>query len=273
MSDHERIYAMLVDANLVADPDDLPETLNDARRQLRLLDPESAADDVDVVELLPSRGSRGTRHVARRVAIAAGLLLLVGAGVVLAQGSDTVPVEPVAPAGPATPIEQATAFIDRLDAGDVGGAAELLSDPLGTVWFISIGEARSTEEIHDYLAFSVAAGAHTELDACTSVVVGPRTVVTCEAHHQADALLPLGLVFPAFDMTFDVWGDGIRTIGWTQRDPDDFDTAFGESRFFEFRREVLEPRGMLQSSGDPVWSKENGELIAGLVEEFLAEGG
>jgi hypothetical protein len=153
----------------------------------------------------------------------------------------------------------------------VGGAAQLLSDPLGTVWFIPMDQVNSTDQIVDYLDFYVAIGIETEFSECGSENVGPRQVVTCRANQQSDALLPLGLEFPPFDMTFEIWDDGIRTIGWVQDNPDDFDIAFADSRFFEFRSAVLEPRGLVQSTAAPAWSKENGILIVQLLEEFLAE--
>jgi hypothetical protein len=153
----------------------------------------------------------------------------------------------------------------------VGGAAQLLSDPLGTAWFIPIDQVNSTDQIVDYLDFYAAIGIETELSECGSENVGPRQVVTCRANQQSDVLLPLDLEFPPFDITFEIWDHSIRTIGWVQDIPDDFDVAFADSRFFEIRSAVLEPRGLVQSTGAPVWSKENGILIVQLLEELLAE--
>jgi len=144
---------------------------------------------------------------------------------------------------------------------------------LESLWFIPIGQLMSNEELRNYLEFYQAVGVTSHLTDCAAEIVGPSAVVTCEADQQIEALLPLDLRFPAFDMTFDVSDDGIRTIGWVQHDPLDFNTAFRNSRFFEFNAAVLAPEGLLQDSGDPIWSKENGERMAQLVDEFLADGG
>ncbi len=146
-----------------------------------------------------------------------------------------------------------------------------MADPLGSVWFIPIGEVTSTEDLGDYLECYRAIGVETRLADCTSEASGPHTVVACDAVQQAAVLLSLDLDFPSFDMTFEVWGDGIRTLGWVQHDSSDLDTAFRNSDFNQFRNNVLIPEGLLQDNMDPIWSKENGERMAQLVDDFLAE--
>ncbi len=270
MTDHEQIYAKLVRANPVPDPEALPETLNTARPQLRIAEPHTGVNQAEIVDppFAPENDRR--RRSIQRVAMAAGLLLLVGVGVTLARGSNDTPIDAAAQPDPVTPIEQATAFIARLDDGDVDGAAELLSDPLGEVWFATIGAVQTTEQVGDYLDFYVTLGMHTELGPCDSDEVGPSVVVTCEADHFPGALSLLDLEFPTFDMTFEVWNDGIRSVGWSQRADDGFSSAFARSQFFGFRFEVLEPRGLVQESGDPIWSEESGALMMPLIKEFIA---
>jgi len=268
MSEHESIYAKFVAANPVPDPEKLPETPTPAEADLRLIVTGSSADEVEVLHVFSDAGSPRRRHPVRRAALAAGLVLLIGAAVLM-QGSEP-DLDAAAPPDPVTPTEQATAFVARFEAGDLDGAIDLLSDPLGSVWFITIGQVNSTEQIRDYLEFAQAVGVEAELIECNTETIGPSTLVTCEANQQATVLLPLDLRFPTFDMTFEVWADGIREIGFIQHDPTDFDTAFDDSRFFEFASAVLAPRGLVQGNGDPVWSKENGELVRELVADFLA---
>jgi len=268
MSEHESIYAKFVAANPVPDPEKLAETPPAGHPELRLVVPGSSADEGEVLHVFSDAGSPQRRHPIRRAALAAGLVLLIGV-VILTQGSEP-DLDAAAPPDPVTPTEQAMAFIARFEAGEVDGAIDLLSDPLDSVWFVPIGQVTRREQIRDYLEFGRSMGLETELVACSNETAGLSTLVTCEANHQATVLLPLGLTFPVFDMTFEVWDDGIRKIDLVQRGPADFDTAFDDSRFFEFISAELAPRGLLQNNGNPIWSKENGELVGELVANFLA---
>ncbi len=268
MSNHESIYAKFVAANPVPDPEKLSATPTTAQAELRLIVPDSSADEVEVIDLFSDAGSPRRGHLTRRVALAAGLVLLIGAAV-LTRASEP-DLDAAASPDPITPTEQATAFLARFEAGDLDGAIDLLSDPLGSVWFISIGPVNRTEQIRDYLEFAQAVGVEAELIECNTETIGPSTLVICEANQQTTALLPLDLRFPTFDMTFEVWDDGIRKIDFIEHLLGDFDAAFDDSRFFEFASAELAPRGLLQSGGDPVWSRENGELVRGLVAGFLA---
>ncbi len=274
MTNVERIYALYVEANPYPEPDSLPETYDESHHRLRLIKTDTR--QIDRIEPLGSANPviGRPRYPIRSFAIAAVVVLLLGLGVAMFSGSRTQGLAPSTQLPPpSTPVEQATEFMARLESGDVVGAAQLLSDPLGTVWFIPMDHVNSTEQIADYLDFYVAIGVETKLSGCRSETVGPRQVVTCRADQQSEALLPLGLEFPPFDMTFEVGSDGIRTIGWVQDDLVDFNIAFNDSRFFEFRKTVLAPRGLIQSSGAPVWSRENGILMGQLVQEFVAETG
>jgi len=270
MRNQERIYALLAEANPVPNPNSLPETSVKERSDLRLVEPERDVDPSELGDLVAVHPSRGRRFPARVFVAVATLFLVVSAVVVVASRSDDEISDPVASQDSLDPVEQARAFIDRLDNGEVAEAVDLLSDPVGEVWFISIGSAVGNDQISEYLDFYSAIEATTTLGVCESRVVGPRTVVTCEADHDVEALELLDLRFSTFDMTFDVWADGIRSVGWNQRDSGDFDSAFARSRFLEFSASVLEPNGLLQESGDPVWSYDNGLLVARLIEEFVA---
>jgi hypothetical protein len=73
-----------------------------------------------------------------------------------------------------------------------------------------------------------------------------------------------------FQMQFQIWNDGIRAIEFGREGTAGMNAAFNSSRFFEFRNKVLVPRALVQESGDPIWSKANGELMSELVAEFLA---
>ncbi len=277
MSDIEQIYALFVEANPVVDTDSLPETLEEARPTLRAVpsdsdDPESAFERFSA---RPSHGSRRRRTVL--VAAAVAVIVVGAASILLRSTSDdavppaTGPSTPTTQAFvPVTPLAQAETFIERLDAGDVEGAIALLADPLGSIWFLPIGQVTSTEDVRDYLDFYGAIGTSTALSDCTIEVGGPRTAVICRADQQSEALVPLGLDFPIFQMQFQIWNDGIRTIEFGPDGSAELNAAFNRSRFFEFRRELLIPRGLLQESGDPIWSKANGDLMWDLIAEFLA---
>jgi hypothetical protein len=276
MSDVEQIYALFVEANPVVDTDSLPETLEEARPTLRAV-PSDSDHPESAFERFSARPSHGSRRRRTVLVAAAVAVIVVGTAILLRSPSDdavppaTGPSTPTTQAFvPVTPLAQAVTFIERLDAGDVEGAIALLADPLGSIWFPPIGQATSTEDVRDYLDFYGAIGTSTALSDCTSEVGGPRTAVICRAAQQSEALVPLGLEFPIFQMQFQIWNDGIRTIEFGPDGSAELNAAFNRSRFFEFRREVLIPRGLAQESGDPIWSRANGDLMWDLVTEFLA---
>jgi hypothetical protein len=278
MSDVEQIYALFVEANPVADPAVLPETYEEARPMLRAVPADiDGASDVSA-PVVPILG-RMSRRTNRRTAIlaAAVAIIVVGVAAILLRSADdaappaTEPTTSITDAFvPVSATAQATTFVERLDAGDIDGAIELLADPLASIWFPPLGQVTSTEDVRDYLEFYGAIGTTTELTECTSEVSGPRTIVICRANQQSEVLAPLGLELPAFQMQFQIWNDGIRTIEFGPEGPVGITAAFNNSRFFEFRDTVLIPRGLIQESLDPIWSKANGDLMFELVAEFLA---
>jgi hypothetical protein len=276
MSDVEQIYALFVEANPVADPATLPETYDEARPMLRAVPTDmSGTDDERFVPIpghMPRRTNRRTALIAAAVAIlvvGVAAMLRFSAGDAAPPASD--PTTSITGAfTPVTAVARATAFVDRLDAGGIDGAIGLLANPLASIWFPPLGQVTSTEDVRDYLEFYAAIGTTTELSECTSEVSGPRTVVICQANQQSEILAPLGLELPLFQMQFQIWNDGIRTIEFGPDGRVGMNAAFNRSRFFEFRNKVLIPRGLIQESGDPIWSRANGELMAELVAEFLA---
>ena len=278
MSNIEQIYALLVEANPVTNVDALPETYQETGPALHAV--PSDADDAERFSSMATHGSRTSgRRTALTVAVAAVAVLVIGIAAMLLQTStdDAVPpaTGPSTPTThafvPVTPLAQAETFIARLDTGDVDGAIQLLSDPLGSIWFPPIGQVTNTEDVHDYLDFYRAIGMTTDLSECTTAIVGPSTTVTCQVLQGSEALEPLGLEFPVLPMQFHVWVDGIRVIEPGPGAASGVTTAFNVSRFFEFRNKVLVPAGLIQESGDPVWSKANGELMRGLIVQFLAD--
>ena len=276
MSDIEQIYALFVEANPVVDPATLPETYEDARPMLRAV---PANEDGVVDAIVPVPGSSPRRSNRRTAVLAAAVaIMVVGVATMLLRSSagDVAPpaTEPSTSITeafvPVTPTAQATAFIDRLAAGDIDGAIELLADPLGSIWFPPLGQVTSSEDVRAYLDFYLAIGTATDLSGCTSELSGPRTIVICQADQQSTLLEQIGLDFPVYAMQFQVWKDGIRIIEFGPGGSQGMNAAFTNSRFFEFRDTMLIPRGLVQESGDPVWSKTNGELMWELVSEFLA---
>jgi len=278
MSDIEQIYALFVEANPVVDVDSLPETYEEARPALRSVPmPEGDVDDIIERQSLPGSRPPGTRKRRAALVAAAVAVVVVGAATMFLRTSSDEAAPPAT--GPSTPSTQAIvpvtglgkaeAFIERLDAGDVDGASELLADPIGSIWFPLFGQMTSTEDVTNYLDFYDAVGTTTELSECTSELVGPSTFVACQANHQSEILAALGIDIPAFQIQFQVWQDGIRVIELGPEDNRAITAAFNRSRFFEFRATMLIPRGLVQASGDPIWSRANGELMAELVTEFL----
>jgi hypothetical protein len=278
MSDVEQIYALFVEANPVSDPATLPETYEEARPMLRAVPSDMNGTDEDERYVpIPGQVSRRRNRRTALVAAAVAVLVVGVAAMLLRLSADdaappaTDPTTSITEAFvPVSATAQATTFVDRLDAGDVDGAIGLLADPLASIWFPPLGQVTSTEDVRDYLEFYDAIGTTTKLSECTSEVSGPGTIVTCQANQQSEVLTPLGLEFPVFQMQFQIWNDGIRTIEFGLEGTAGMNAAFNSSRFFEFRNKVLIPRGLIQESLDPIWSKANGELIAELVAEFLA---
>ena len=280
MSDIEQIYALFVEANPVVDVESLPETYQETGTVLHAVPTIDAADGArrpsSVAPRATLTSNRRTALVAASAAVAI-LVLGIAAMFLRASTNDAVPpaTGPSTPTTqafvPVTPLAQAEAFIARLDAGDVDGAIALLADPLGSIWFPALGQATNTEDVRDYLDFYRALGTTTDLSDCTAALNGPSTTVICQASQQSEVLVPLGLDFPVFPMEFHVWIDGIRVIEFGPGGASGMSTAFNVSRFFEFRSKVLVPAGLVQESGDPIWSKANGELMKVLIAGFLAD--
>lgn len=72
-------------------------------------------------------------------------------------------------------------------------------------------------------------------------------------------------------MTFTVRDGAIQKIGFDSNDSQAFARAFSQSRFVQFRSEVIWPLDMIQNNGDPVWSRENGELLLSLINDFVSQ--
>lgn len=267
MTKDEQIYALFVEANPYPDMESLPVEPEDV--------PSHVTAYLHVVNGTTSAAPRGADRRARRMrglTVAAVLVAVVGFGALVirdlgAPGPAVGTLPTVAP----DPVEQVEEFIWLLDSGDVDGAVALLESPLGSIYFPAVDEVTGTTQVADYFEFYLAIGGHTTLSDCVSDPSGPRTLVTCRADQQVDALVPIGLEFPEFPMIFEVWDAGIRRIGWDLKSEADFDNVFWSSRFFEFNDRYLRPNGLVRDSGAPIWSKANGERVVELVEQFLDE--
>lgn len=273
MTKHEQVYALFVEANPYPDVEMLPETFEEARVPLRAVELSGRSEPDEHPTPVGSSAELPIRYRRRRslVAIAAAIVMIVGLGVLLVRSQETS----ISPATGDTDlglahIEQAVEFISRLDARDIDAAEALLADPIGTIWFIPVGRVSDANQVRDYLEFYVAIGIETEISGCVGQMVGLLTEVVCEATQTTGALSRLGLELPPFDMTFSVRDDGIQQIGWAFEDPQRFDSAFARSRFYEFRGAVLRPLDLVQDNGDPIWSKENGARMQGLIDDFIA---
>jgi hypothetical protein len=273
MTKHEQIYALLVEANPYPDVESLPETFEEGRFLLHAVgsSAETERDERSTVEDSAARVRVTHRRRGRVAVVCAAVLVFCGMGAVVARDLETTTL-PVGsdPAVDPAHTELVVEFVSRLEAGNVDGAEELLADPLGTIWFIPIGQVSDTRQVRDYLDFYVAVGVETEISGCVEQIVGPLTEVTCDANQTAGVLAGLELDLPPFSMTFNVRDDGIQQIGWEFDNSQQFGAAFNRSRFFEFRNVVLRPLGLVQGNGDPVWSKENGERMQDLVDDFVS---
>ena len=273
MTEQEQVYALFVEANPYPDVESLPETFEERRVPLHAVgssqptrqdEHRAVADTASGVRVAGGRSGR-------LAVIATALVIVVAMGALVARNLQTSSLPASSDARvDLTHTEQAMEFITRLEEGNVDGAAALLADPIGMIWFIPIGRVSGSGEVLDYLDFYVATGIETEISDCEAQTVGPLTEVTCRASQTAGVLSQLGLTLPLFDMIFSVWDDGIQQIGSRSDDPQQFDAAFNESRFFEFRTTVLRPAGLVKANGDPVWSKQNGELMQELIDDFLS---
>jgi hypothetical protein len=275
MTKHEQIYALLVEANPYPDVESLPETFEERRVPLHAvgLSAETEHDERRTVEDSTARVRVTSRRQGRLAVVAAVIVIIAGVGALVARNLETttLPLGSDTGADPAH-TERVVEFVSLLEAGDVDGAEALLADPIGTIWFMPIGHVSDTRQVRDYLDFYVALGLETEISECVGQINGPLTEVTCDATQTSGVLSGLGLELPPFTMTFSVWDDGIQQIGWELDNQQQFSAAFNESRFFEFRNSVLRPLDLVQGNGDPVWSKENGELMQDLVEDFVSGG-
>lgn len=273
MSKHEQIYALFVEANPYPDLESLPETFEEGRVPLHAVGSSAETEHVErrTVEdsAAPVRVTR--RRHGRLAVVAAAIVVFAGMGALVARDLETttLPVGSDPGVDPAH-TELVAEFVSRLEAGNVDGAEDLLADPIGTIWFIPIGQVSDTRQVRDYLDFYAAVGVETEISGCVGQTFGPLTEVTCDATQTAGVLSQLGLEFPPFSMTFSVWDDGIQQIGWEFDNSQQFGAAFNRSRFFEFRNAVLRPLDLVQGNGDPVWSKENGERMQDLVDDFVS---
>lgn len=274
MTKHEQIYALFVEANPYPDVESLPEIFEEGRVPLHAVGSSADTEHNERRRVEDSTAPvRATRRRHGRLAFAAAAIVVVaGMGALVARNLETttLPVGSEAGVAPAH-TDRVVEFVSRLDAGDVDGAEALLADPIDTIWFVPIGQVSDTRQVRDYLDFYVAVGVETEISGCVGQIIGSLTEVTCDATQTAGVLSALGLEFPPFAMTFSVWDDGIQKIGWEYDNPQDFNSAFARSRFYEFRNSVLRPLDLVAGNGDPIWSKENGEAMRNLVNDFISE--
>jgi hypothetical protein len=273
MTRDEQIYALFVEANPFPDIESLPETFEEARVPLHAVGVVAETDTAKEVAIADRSGvPKNSPRRGRYVAVAAAIVILLGVGALLGRslGTSTPPASENLMAD-LTPAETAVEFIARLDSGDVDGAQALLTEPIGMIWFIPIGRVSDTSQVRDYLEFYAALGMDTEISSCLAEGVGPLTNVTCDATQSAGALSSLGLEFPPFEMTFTVRDGAIQLIGFDSKDSQAFARALSQSRFVQFRSEVLRALDLVQNNGDPVWSRENGELLPSLINDFVSQ--
>ncbi len=109
----------------------------------------------------------------------------------------------------------------------------------------------------------------TELIDCASEIVDRDSVTMCEAVQQIGALLRLDLHFPTFDMTFEFsMTESTRSAG------SNVIRSTSTSRFATSgSSSSATPFSTSRGSGDPIWSRQNGERMAQLVEDFLTDHG
>jgi len=275
MSNHEQVYALFIEANPYPDEKSLPETFEEGRVRLHLVTSSVETEDQDQYRTAPpshsGKGAARSRS-SRLVALAAAMVILAGVGALVTRDMEPTTLSPVSTGVVPAHTEQVVAFSTLLEAGDTAGAEALLGDPIDSIWFGPIGQVSDSGQVRDYLEFYAALGVETEISGCVGQALGSRTEVTCDATQTAGALSNLGLDLPPFVMTFSVGDDGIQRIGLELDYSQLFDAAFAQSRFYEFRGLVLRPLGLVQSNGDPVWSKENAELMRDLIDDFVSEG-
>ena len=274
MTNHEQIYALFVEANPYPDVESLPESLEADRVPLHVAGSFDTSEQGHSDTARDSIAGVGTRlrRPGRIAVVAAALVIVAATAALVARNLESSGLS----AGSETHInltytERAVEFISLLTAGDLDEAESLLAEPIGTIWFPLIGQVSDIQQVRNYLEFYVAIDVATEISECVEQTVGPLTEVTCSATQTAGHLSRLGLKLPRFDMSFSVWDSGIQEIRWELNNPREFDVAFTQSRFYVFRDQVLRPLGLVQSNGDPVWSKENGEHMSDLIDDFLAE--
>jgi hypothetical protein len=123
VSKTERIYALLVEANPVPDPDALPERLVDTEPHLRVIDPRREPMQTEETiqrDMKPSR-----RALIPALAVAAAVVAMIAAGVFLFTAED----EPdVADDREQAAVARTEAFFAAINAGDIE-AAESLTSP------------------------------------------------------------------------------------------------------------------------------------------------
>jgi hypothetical protein len=269
VTNEEQIYALFVSANPVADVDSLLLPPEDGSIP-QPTDLRVVGESVGILDI----GATLPKMRGRYLSVAAVLLAVVGFGAFLIR--DVASPEPAVSTQRTVAVDaivRVEEFFVALDSGDVDGAVGLLDDPLGSIYFPALDEVTSTDHVVDYLEFYDVLGGHTDLSDCISERMGPRSIVTCQADQQIDALIPIGLEFPPFPLIFEVWDAGIRRISFDPASKPVFDHVFGSSRFFDFFDRHIRPNGLAQDSGGPVWSKENGERVVELVQLYIAEWG
>lgn len=120
MSKTERIYAQLVEANPVPDPEALPDRLAAAVPGLRVIDPGREDMQTETTQLPTETPGGSRRGMIAAFATAAVVIaaVAIGALVLSDDGVDTASI-------PDDPVERVEAFIAALNAGDVDTAAAI----------------------------------------------------------------------------------------------------------------------------------------------------
>lgn len=121
MSRTERIYALLVEANPVPDPEALPERLADAGPRLVVVDPRREPMQTEATQ--PQTEPPGRRAWIPALAVAAAIIAAVAIGAfVLSDGDPQPAVDP-----DAGPVGRVEAYYTAVNAGDVEAAVALVA--------------------------------------------------------------------------------------------------------------------------------------------------
>jgi hypothetical protein len=126
VSRNERIYALLVEANPVSDPDALPEKLVDAVPRFTVVDPRRAPMQTEeTIQLQPDKPP-SRRVLIRGLAVAAVVIAALAAGVLLLNADDD---PDVADGREQDAVARTEAFLAAINAGDIEAVESLTTSP------------------------------------------------------------------------------------------------------------------------------------------------